>query len=123
MKTLEPRKERVIITVIKPGIVNNTWRGELMTQDQVVHELIHAIDMCRTKMDPFTTVSNVPKFEQKTCRHRSFFKAFLHVSSCGTRARGVSSTLCHRFGPIPIVRHECYRCHAQCFVVSRMFYP
>jgi hypothetical protein len=33
MKTLEPRKERVIITVIKPGIVNNTWRGELMTQD------------------------------------------------------------------------------------------
>jgi mitochondrial inner membrane protease ATP23 len=53
-KMMEREREGVSKLSIKPEIYlcQQYMEDELMTHKTLVHELIHAIDMCRTKMDP-----------------------------------------------------------------------
>jgi hypothetical protein len=87
MKTLLSREKSGASTlVIKPEIFlcEQYMESELMTHKTMVHELIHAIDMCRTKMDPLHNCVHMACTEiraENLSGECSFFKEFLRMKS------------------------------------------
>jgi hypothetical protein len=87
MKTLLSReKSGASSLVIKPEIFlcEQYMESELMTHKTMVHELIHAIDMCRTKMDPLHNCVHMACTEiraENLSGECSFFKEFLRMKS------------------------------------------
>jgi hypothetical protein len=87
MKTLLSReKSGASALVIKPEIFlcEQYMESELMTHKTMVHELIHAIDMCRTKMDPLHNCVHMACTEiraENLSGECSFFKEFLRMES------------------------------------------
>jgi inner membrane protease ATP23 len=83
---LSREKSGASALVIKPEIFlcEQYMESELMTHKTMVHELIHAIDMCRTKMDPLHNCVHMACTEiraENLSGECSFFKEFLRMKS------------------------------------------
>jgi hypothetical protein len=83
---LSREKSGTSALVIKPEIFlcEQYMETELMTHKTMVHELIHAIDMCRTKMDPLHNCVHMACTEiraENLSGECSFFKEFFRMSS------------------------------------------
>jgi hypothetical protein len=83
---LNREKSGASALVIKPEIFlcEQYMENELMTHKTMVHELIHAIDMCRTKMDPLHNCVHMACTEiraENLSGECSFFKEFLRMKS------------------------------------------
>jgi hypothetical protein len=87
LQTLLNREKSGASTLeIKPEIFlcQQYMDNELMTHKTMVHELIHAIDMCRTKMDPLHNCVHMACTEiraENLSGECSFFKEFLRMKS------------------------------------------
>ena len=83
---LDLQNQTQSVVQLKPEIFvcQQYMENELMTHKTMVHELIHAIDLCRTKMDPINNCLHLACTEiraENLSGECSFFKEFIRMKA------------------------------------------